>query len=381
MTEREYTAYFEKPEFKAILARYEAMEASGEKSYFDPEQLTDIAEYYATRNREKDAELVIDYALAMHPGSTDPLIFRARTYMLKGDIDTARLIAESIPDQKDREVIFLYAELMLNEGRQREAEMLLVEELLANEKSHKEYVFTVRDIVELYFDYVYTSEATVLVQKTMEKLKQEDGDPKLMTMARNIFVDCLWNEGRLDETIEQYNILLDENPYGIPYWIGLGYVYNQMEKFEQAIESLDYALAVDPECLEALFVKGHSYALLGNTEKALELYRICLKKGYDKPLTSYTCGVLEIALGFLDEAIAHLEYAYSVYGDTSFYSFSICFNLAIANIKVGDLQRAAAYYYRAYQINPDDETLAELMGQINRNDDDDDKKRIIIVDK
>ncbi|MBQ4526016.1 MAG: hypothetical protein IJA00_08130, partial [Bacteroidaceae bacterium] len=101
----------------------------------------------------------------------------------------------------------------------------------------------------------------------------------------------------------------------------------------------------------------------------------------DKPLTSYTCGVLEIALGFLDEAIAHLEYAYSVYGDTSFYSFSICFNLAIANIKVGDLQRAAAYYYRAYQINPDDETLAELMGQINRNDDDDDKKRIIIVDK
>ena len=108
MTEREYTAYFEKPEFKAILARYEAMEASGEKSYFDPEQLTDIAEYYATRNREKDAELVIDYALAMHPGSTDPLIFRARTYMLKGDIDTARLIAESIPDQKDREVIFLF---------------------------------------------------------------------------------------------------------------------------------------------------------------------------------------------------------------------------------------------------------------------------------
>ena len=86
MTEKDYSAYFEQPEFKATLARYEAMTTHGEQAYFDPEQLTDIAEYYATRNREKDAERVIDYALTMHPGSTDPLIFKARTYMLRGDL-------------------------------------------------------------------------------------------------------------------------------------------------------------------------------------------------------------------------------------------------------------------------------------------------------
>ena len=83
MTEKDYSAYFEQPEFKDTLARYEAMTTRGERAYFDPEQLTDIAEYYATRNREKDAEKVIDYALA---NSTKKATYEPYEYMLAGTV-------------------------------------------------------------------------------------------------------------------------------------------------------------------------------------------------------------------------------------------------------------------------------------------------------
>lgn len=367
MTEKDYSAYFEQPEFKDTLARYEAMTTRGERAYFDPEQLTDIAEYYATRNREKDAEKVIDYALAMHPGSTDPMVFRARTYMLRGDLDMAYQVAESIPDQADREVIFLYAELMLNENRQSEAQDLLVRRLLEDETSHKEYALTVQDIVELYLDYSCVHEAASLAQSTLEKAEREQWKPHAMMIARGLAAECFRNAGRLEEAVKELNHMLDEAPFEVNNWLNLGNVYNQMEQFNEAIDAFDYALAIDPACMDALFAKGHSFALLGNEEKALQLYRACLEQGYDKPLACYTCGVMETALGHYQEAINHLQYAYTAYGDLSIYSFSICFNLALSYIETGDVKRAAEFYHRAFKINPNDEGLFDLLNRMENN--------------
>jgi tetratricopeptide (TPR) repeat protein len=129
---------------------------------------------------------------------------------------------------------------------------------------------------------------------------------------------------------------------------------------------LDYALAIEPHNLDALFSKGHSYALLGNEEQALNLYRTCLDKGYDKALASYTCGVMETATCHFHESIPHLEYAYKVYGDLSIYSFSICFNLALSYIEVGDIKHAAEYYHRAFKIDPNDEGLSDLLGRMEK---------------
>lgn len=366
MTEEEFTSYFEQPEFKETLARYEAMRAGGGRSYFDPEQLTDIAEYYATRNCEKEAERVIDYALDMHPGSTDPMVFKARTYMLRGDFANAFQVAESIPDQNDREVTFLYAELMLNEEHPAEAEDLLTRKLLADEDSPWEYTQTVRDIVELFLDYCYLQEATTLTKATLDKAEAEHWKPRVMRMLHYLYVECLRNESRFDEAVEILDRILDEDPYDVNAWLNIGTVYNQMEEFGKAIDAFEFARAIEPDNLDVLFAKGHSFALLGNEEMALGIYRKCLENGYDKALASYTCGVMETALSIYSEAIPHLTYAHSVYGDLTIYSFSICFNLAICYIETGDMKRAAEFYHRCTQIDPNDEGLEELLGRISK---------------
>ena len=46
------TSYFEDPEFKEILAKYEGMVNDHTSIYFDAEELTDIAEYYASQEKE-----------------------------------------------------------------------------------------------------------------------------------------------------------------------------------------------------------------------------------------------------------------------------------------------------------------------------------------
>ena len=61
----QFTTYFDKPEFKQLLTRYEEMQAGDRRYYFEATELTDIAEYYATRNREKDAEKVAEKLAAL----------------------------------------------------------------------------------------------------------------------------------------------------------------------------------------------------------------------------------------------------------------------------------------------------------------------------
>ena len=47
------SSYFEDPEFKDLLAKFEGMVENHTPTYFDAEELTDIAEYYATKARSK----------------------------------------------------------------------------------------------------------------------------------------------------------------------------------------------------------------------------------------------------------------------------------------------------------------------------------------
>ena len=70
------SSYFEDPEFKDLLAKYEGMVESHTPTYFDAEELTDIAEYYASQGDERKAEDAIDFALRLHPTNTDALVFK-----------------------------------------------------------------------------------------------------------------------------------------------------------------------------------------------------------------------------------------------------------------------------------------------------------------
>ena len=78
------SSYFEDPEFKEALARYEGMVENHTPAYFEADELTDIAEYYASKGRHKDADKAINLAIQLHPDNIDALIFRARSLMLLG---------------------------------------------------------------------------------------------------------------------------------------------------------------------------------------------------------------------------------------------------------------------------------------------------------
>ena len=109
--------YFESEEFKEILDRFEAMEASGTMGYMDADDLADVADYYSlVCHDEEHASEVIDLALRLHPDAIAPYLFKARQCLIAKKYKEAEAIISSISEQDNREVIFLRAEVLICRG-------------------------------------------------------------------------------------------------------------------------------------------------------------------------------------------------------------------------------------------------------------------------
>ena len=94
--------YFESEEFKETLARYEAALREGRPISMEAEELTDVAEYYMTKEREEDADRCIRTALEIHPDAIDPQIFVARRELFHDNIEKARELAAAIQPHEER---------------------------------------------------------------------------------------------------------------------------------------------------------------------------------------------------------------------------------------------------------------------------------------
>lgn len=256
------SSYFEDPEFKEILAKYEGMVNDHTSIYFDAEELTDIAEYYASQDKEKEAEKAIDFALLLHPSNTDALVFKARSLCIKGKLEEAYQVMNLIEDSSDREVKFLKADLLMEEGRLDEAETIF-EELASIENESTEVLI---DIALSYLDNNLKEETLRWIEKIREKGINESNNQKF----RDIWCDYCMTFNEPEKALKAYQATLDEYPYSISHWNGLAKCYLQLNDIVQAHESVDFSLAIDEKNAEALEVKSFCFLQSENYEEAIE---------------------------------------------------------------------------------------------------------------
>ena len=259
------SSYFEDPEFKDLLAKYEGMAESHTPTYFDAEELTDIAEYYASQGDEQKAEDAIDFALRLHPTNTDALVFKSRSLCIKGKLDEAYQVMNLIEDPSDREVQFLKADLLMEERRIEEAEYIY-QELATSEDESFEVLL---DIFMTYMDANQMDYAEKWLKKIERKGYNENNSQKY----RDALCDFCMTFGQPERATNAFQLSLDELPYSIPHWNGLAKCYLAQNEIEKAHEAIDFALAIDENNAEALEVKGFCYIQSENYEEALRIFR------------------------------------------------------------------------------------------------------------
>lgn len=262
---RELSSYFEEPEFKEILNKYKGMVESHTPTYFEADELADLADYFIHIGDEEESDKVIDYSLKLHPNNIDALIFKIRSLCYKKEKEKAYQLLDLIDDSTDREVMFLKAELLIDEGRLKDADQIY-QTLAENED---ESLDVLCDIAACYMDTNNKQYALKWLLYLKDKgYKWEDNQK-----YRDLLCDFHITLGNPQDAEEIFKFTLDKHPYSIKHWNGLTRCYLLQNDTLHAHEAVDFSLAIDEHDQEAIELKVYCYTKEENYSMAIDMLK------------------------------------------------------------------------------------------------------------
>ncbi len=345
--------YFDSKKFRKMLSEYEKGLEGHSTVFFDPDDLAEIADYYQFVGEDYKADEAINTALSINPGAVFPLVFRAHQALSKNDIKNAKDFVSRIIDKSDPEYIYISAEIMLSEGKVKEADNYLRDYLNEQDEGDREDVIidVTRTLVDFEeFDYAqkWLSLATDTEHEDYKELK-----------ARILF-----GKGKYEDSISIFRELIDRNPFSKRDWQGLASAQFMNEEFRESVESSEYAIAIDPDDAHSLMVKANGMFRLENFEEALEYYRrYCEKAPYDD-YGEYSQGITLFCMDRLDEAIEHLNKALAIGSDNSPNKPCIYQELAFAYAGIGQYDKAIESILETQKYDCDHAEMKVIHGHI-----------------
>ena len=341
--------YFEEPEFKEILEKYEAAREAGQAIYMDAEDLTDVAEYYSlVMHDDERADDAIALARQLHPDAVNPQVFKARQFMQDGNLATAEKLCNAIEDQQDREVYFLRAELLIRQDRTSEARTMLLE---IAEEVEEDRDFFLYDSAYVFVDYrqfdtaLHFANLLETIAPKWYKTWQVKADTSLGLEAH-------------EEALTYINQMLDVDPFCAETWNWSAEAYCGLLQYDDAVSSADYALAVEPDNERALQLKAWALLQQGNFADAHQLYRRLIKMTPDSEQNWLYDSYCLLDAEDVDGALAAIERAESLAGGISPDQLNIYEQHAQILSRQGEVEQALTYIDRAEEFFlPDNDVL------------------------
>jgi hypothetical protein len=369
--------YYQTAKFKAILNTYNELLKGNNSGTLDAEDLTDICEYYHYKGMVKEMMYTLNYAINIFPGAVAPLALKARIELFNNnDIKAALTLAEEIEDTNDIEYIYLMAEILLSQDKVNEANSFIEDRYnnIFEQQEKDEYAI---DIANFFLDY----SMPLLAKAWLSKTNQKDTKDFHEASAR-----LLKEEGKYEESETIYNHLLDNNPYSIEYWNELSQNQILHKDYNGAVNSCEYAIAINPEDEDAILNKATALFALNNYDDALKCYyryKEIVSFG-DTSSVDITIGHILLYQGKEKEAKNYFEHAYMVSEDKpntmihiAISSFengytNYAYNTLKAVIGNCDERWKTGYAYLArccYELKLEDEFKKYLAVAIKRNPD------------
>lgn len=317
--------YFQEKTFLNLLQRYEDSMQEFGTTYMDAEDLTDIAEYYMMKGEKGKAQKAISLALDLHPDSVDPQIFLSREAMFDDNLDEAYRICNTIPDQEDREVKFLRAELLLRENKKEDAKELL---LNASKTAEDDEAYFLLDSTGVFLDYSCEDIAVYFAELLYKKYPD-------FQKGKSILAEAYSCKGDNAKAVPLLKELIDEDPYNIDYWNLLAECYGILEQYTDALDTVEYALAIDNKNKRALLTKASCYFYMNMNEQAHALFTEYISELKENYMVFYLDGCCLVSMEKFEEAIEQLETAIDVSQGLSPDQYQICSQLAYSYMKLG----------------------------------------------
>jgi len=177
-------------------------------------------------------------------------------------------------------------------------------------------------------------------------------------VSLNISGDKLYENGELQEAIDEFKRALLLDPSNVNVHNSLGVCYGLQGEYESAIEEFKTAASIDPDEYMAMFNLGLVHTLRNQPETALEFFLNAGKINGDVYEVAFQSGKLYFESGDLEKAKPFLERAVKLDPDSGavYRYLGECY--AAGNLT----QDAITAYKKAIRLNPHDAASMSALG-------------------
>jgi superkiller protein 3 len=168
-------------------------------------------------------------------------------------------------------------------------------------------------------------------------------------IARDGLGNALFEKGKVDEAVVQYQKALEINPDYAEACNNLGNALLQKGKVDEAIAQLQRAQQLKPDYAEACNNLGNALLQKGNVAEAIAHVQRALQIKPDFANAHDVLGNALLQKGNVAEAITQFQEALQI----NPHNAEACYNLGNARLRQGNVAEAIAQYQMALQIKPD----------------------------
>jgi tetratricopeptide (TPR) repeat protein len=330
----------QKMHVKQTISRYEAMSQKGTVSFIEETVFLQMIDFYDTEGKHRKALRIVEDAISQHPFSAD--LFLRKAHLLLN----LHKIAESLVTIRQAELFaphhinigLLHAELLALHGKHREALIILSELKHSATKAECSEIYLVE--AQLYEDLNQYS-------KMFDSLRQCLSLNSANTEAYEKMIWATEYSQRYADSVKFHNRLLDRNSYNWQAWLNLGFAYEAMENYVEAIDAFEFAFAIEEKCRPAYLEAGELHLLRNDYQRAQYVFESAIFNVGEDALVLQKLGYCSEKTGNLQTALQYYKRSLELNANDAqtYFRFAECLK------GVKKTQKAIDAYLRAVTID------------------------------
>ncbi|MGV0752660.1 tetratricopeptide repeat protein [Empedobacter brevis] len=324
-----------------LIEAFEQMLDNREYKYYDSEDLVEIIEFYIEVNDSEYAKRALDFAEKMHPDNIDIKIKKVEYFLSINELKRSAKLIQELKDLASNELDYLLVQARFwgMKNMPRKAIGFYEEALLIDDE---ETDFICNCIGNEYLNLDEVHSALIAFKKAVKFNPEND-------YSFYSIIQCYEEIHNPDDCIAFLKDFIEDNPYSEVAWLQLGLLYNYKKMYAEAINALDYVIAINPNSIAGHANKAASLEELGEYSQAIETLEETLEYDDSPAVTHLKIGELYEKLEKPQKALK----AYHIAIKEDPQLDKVWAKSAALYDKMGNLEEAEYYIQRALELNED----------------------------
>jgi tetratricopeptide (TPR) repeat protein len=287
-------------ESRQLINEFEKMLLTNSVHFFDQETYEYMIDYYEAGFDFYKAEVVVDWAVELHPFSSFFIIKKARL-QIDAHKNTAALELLSKAQAlspAELEIFVLQAEAYINIQNYMAALDCLRQAMLYANETEKADIFLA--VADVYDACEKEGKSYLFIKKALKLAPTHEG-----ALSRiNYYIELF---SKQTESISIHKTIIDHDPYCDLAWYNLGSAYTGLGLHKKAIEAYEFVTAINDNYDLAYMGIGNAYFALENFAKAKDNYLMALEIGDPDEDLYYMLGQVCKRMANHTEALCYFE--------------------------------------------------------------------------